>query len=157
MPKDNSLATKTKNTVRDRERLIARLRDIHQTDNIALMYFVNNYYKDEVSFALNTGSDKNVEFSVVSFKDPSVIAHEFLHLFGATDMYVSPLDKKRKQIKFRQHFQQLYPNEIMTNTQRNIDGLIISDFTKYLIGWDKELSSDLQKMYMKKGWKAASY
>lgn len=157
LPRDNAKTTKTKNTMRDRERLIARLRDIHKTDNIALMYFVNNYYKDELSLAMNTSSDRNVEFSIISFKDPSVIAHEFLHLFGAMDMYVSPFDKKRKQVKFRQRLQQAYPNEVMTNTERNLDSLVISDFTKYLIGWEKELAPEYQKMYMKKGWKAASY
>jgi len=154
---DNSKMTMTRNTMRDSERLIARLRDIHKTDNIALIYFVNNYYKDEVSMALNTDSDRHVEFSIVSFKKPSVIAHEFLHLFGAMDMYVSPFDKKRGVKKFRQQFNNLYPNEVMTNTQRNIDSLIISDFTKYLIGWNKKLPDNYQSAYRRKGYKAAEY
>lgn len=157
LPKENSKSIGMKNTLRDRERLIARLRDIHKTDNIAIMYFVNNYYKDELSVALNTNSDKNVEFAVVSFKNPSVIAHEFLHLFGAEDMYVTSFDKKKKDKNIRMKFNKMFPNEIMTNSSRNLDSLVISDFTKYLIGWDKELAPQYQKEYMRKGWKAAAY
>ncbi|MEY4604546.1 MAG: hypothetical protein RIT43_1838 [Bacteroidota bacterium] len=156
LPKDNSKSTRTKNNLRNKERLIARLRDIHQTDNVALVYFVNNYYKDEASFAFSTSSDKNVEFAVVSYKNPSVIAHEFLHLFGAEDMYVTPFDKKIER-KYHEKLSAMFPDEVMTNSLRNLDSMQISDFTRYLIGWDKELSDNFQKPYMRKGWKAARY
>jgi hypothetical protein len=156
LPKENSTSTRIKNNLRNRERLIARLRDYHQTDNVALVYFINNYYKDEVSLAFNTDSDRNVEFAVVSYKNPSVIAHEFLHLFGAEDMYVTSFDKKLQK-KYHEKLNALYPNEVMTNSQMNLDSMEISDFTKYLIGWDKELSENFQRPYMRKGWKAARY
>jgi hypothetical protein len=142
LPRDKNQTTKTRNNLRDTERLIARLRDIHKTDNIALLYFVNNYFKDELSLALNTDHDKNVEYGVISFKNPAVIAHEFLHLFGAMDMYVSSLDKKIIEKKIKLQMNKRFPNEVMTNSPKSLDDLMISDFTKYLIGWDKELSSD---------------
>ena len=142
LPRDKNQTTKTRNNLRDTERLIARLRDIHKTDNIALLYFVNNYFKDELSLALNTDHDKNVEYGVISFKNPAVIAHEFLHLFGAMDMYVSSLDKKIREKKIKLQMNKRFPNEVMTNSPKSLDDLMISDFTKYLIGWHKELSSD---------------
>lgn len=157
LPRNNNKLTKSSNNMRDTEHLIARLRDIHRTDNIALIYFVNNYFKDEISLALNTDHDKHVEYGIVSFKNPSIIAHEFLHLFGAIDMYVSSFDKKNREKKIKIQMHQRFPNEIMTNSLKPMESLYISDFTKYLIGWTKELSANYQIAYMRKGWKAASY
>ena len=54
---DTSKITRTKIQPKNRERLIARLRDKHKTDNVALLYFINNYYKDEISVALHIASD----------------------------------------------------------------------------------------------------
>lgn len=93
---DTSTLTKTKIKPKDREKLLARLRDLHQTDNVGLIYFINNFYSDEVSVVLHASEDYTPEYGVVSFKNPGVIAHEFLHLFGATDLYLSPFDKKKK-------------------------------------------------------------
>ncbi|NJK95151.1 MAG: hypothetical protein HC905_09780 [Bacteroidales bacterium] len=89
-PADSSRIVKTPNNLKDRERLIARLRDIHKTDHIALMYFINNYFSEEISVSLDNKSNSNIEFSIVSFKKPAVIVHEFLHLFGAWDLYITP-------------------------------------------------------------------
>lgn len=144
--KDTATVTKTKIKPKDRERLIARLRDIHKTDNVALMYFINNYYTDEISVALHTGHDDNPEYAVVSFKQPSIIAHEFLHLFGALDLYISPFDQKRKVIKRKEFAKKEFPDEIMAFYYRDIESLSISPITKYLLSWDKELSKEHQHL-----------
>jgi hypothetical protein len=139
LPPDTSKVVKTKSKTTDRERLIARLRALHQTDNIALMYLINNYHTDEMSLTLDANSNQNVEYSIVSYKYPSVFAHEFLHLFGAWDLYITPFDSKRKAIKRKKVAMELFPNEVMAFAYRNIESLEISPFTKYTIGWSKEL------------------
>ena len=137
--KDTSRLVKTKNKLSDRERLIARLRAIHRTDNIALMYLINNYHTDEMSLTLDANSNHNVEYCIVSYKYPSVFAHEFLHLFGAWDLYITPFDNKRKAVKRKNMAMEMFPNEIMAFAYRRIESLEISPFTKYTIGWINEL------------------
>ncbi len=157
LPKDTSNVTNIKNNLKTRERLIARLRDIHRTDKVVLMYFVNNYYKDEISLTLDISDDNNVEFSIVSFKNPSVIAHEFLHVFGAYDLYLTPFDTKKKVQKKKDKLMEMFPNEIMAFAHRNLNSLTISDFSKYLIGWRKELPEEYQKLLLDKGYFAVEY
>jgi len=154
---DTSVITKTKIRPFDRERLIARLRDIHGTDNVALMYFINNYYTNEISLALHTGSHDNPEYAVVSYKTPAVIAHEFLHIFGALDLYITPFDKKKKAVKQKAFAMKEFPNEIMAFAYRGLDSLDISPFTKYLIGWERELDDRYKQMIIGKKVKVASY
>jgi len=139
LSKDTSRLVKTKNKLSDRERLIARLRAIHRTDNIALMYLINNYHTDEMSLTLDANSNHNVEYCIVSYKYPSVFAHEFLHLFGAWDLYITPFDNKRKAVKRKNMAMEMFPNEIMAFAYRRIESLEISPFTKYTIGWTTEL------------------
>jgi hypothetical protein len=47
------------------------------------MFFVNNYFKADISIAMNTLSSDDIEFAIVSYKYPAEIAHNFLHLYGA--------------------------------------------------------------------------
>ena len=157
LPKDTSPMTNIKNDLKTRERLIARLRDIHKTDKVALMYLINNYYTDEVSVTFDISADNNVEYSIVSFKNPSVIAHEFLHLFGAYDLYLTPFDTKKKEKKKKEKLMAMFPDEIMAYAHRNIDSLKISGFTKYLIGWENELSQEYQTLLFDKGYFAVKY
>lgn len=157
LPKDTSLVIKTPNKANDRERLIARLRDIHKTDNIALMYFINNYFTNEVSVTLDINSFQNVEFSIVSFKKPAVISHEFLHLFGAWDLYVTPFDNKRSAIQKKKQAMELFPNEVMAFAYRDIDSLEISQFTKYAIGWEKQLDKRYSDLILGKRLKPIKY
>lgn len=143
---DTSSLVKTKVVIKDRERLIARLRDIHKTENVALLFFINNYFMDDLSAVLHSGSnDDNAEYGIVSYKTPAVIAHEFLHLFGALDLYITPWDNKRKGKKKKEWAMKEFPNEIMAFTHRHIDSLEISQFTRYLIGWDKSLNEEYRK------------
>ena len=115
-PEDTSTIASTRNAITNRERLIARLRDKHNTDNIVLMYFINNYFTDEISLAMFTSADVKTEFGIISFKYPSVIAHEFLHVFGALDLYISPFERKKKAVKKRVAIMKAYPNEVMAYT-----------------------------------------
>ncbi|MBN1144503.1 MAG: hypothetical protein JXA72_08765 [Bacteroidales bacterium] len=157
MPRDTSPITNIKNDLKNRERLIARLRDHYQTDHVALMYFINNYYSDEISATFDISNDNNVEFSIVSFKNPSVIAHEFLHLFGAYDLYLTQYDVKKRDKKKKDKLMEMFPNEVMAFAHRNLSSLNISDFTKYLIGWKKEMPVEYQRLLLKKGYFTAKY
>lgn len=157
LPDDTSDVILSKNRSNNRERLIAKLRNKYKTDNVALIFFINNYFENEVSVAFHTSSGTETEFAVVSNKQPAVIAHEFLHLFGAWDLYLSPFDRsvfakfrKRKAMK-------RYPNEIMAFAHRDIDSLNISPLTKYLIGWDNKLEDGEGKMFIKRRWKLLEY
>ncbi len=154
---DTSVHTKTKIQPLNRDKLIARLRDIYKTDNVALMYFINNYYTDEISVALHTAVDNNIEYAIVSFKNSPVIAHEFLHLFGALDLYISPLDKDKKAKKSKKFAMQEFPNEIMAFPYRKLEKLDICPFTKYLIGWSDSLDNKYKEMLIGKKIKLEVY
>lgn len=157
LPNDTSKVILTKNKSNDRERLIAKLRNYYKTDNIAVLYFINNYYENEISVALHTGSSVETEYAIVSTKEPSVIAHEFLHLFGAWDLYLSPFDRKLfLRVKKRKAMKK-YPNEVMAFTHKRLDSLEISPLTQYLIGWDNKLEKNEGKLLIKRRWKLLEY
>jgi len=129
---------------KNKERLIAYLRDKHKLESVALLLLVNNYYKDDISLPVNTMNSDDVEFAIVSFKYPSVIAHNFLHLFGAADLCESVYRKNTKNIQFAAGE---FPDAIMQNVYaKNIDDLNISPFTKYLIGWTDTLESKYNEL-----------
>lgn len=154
---DNSEITRTKIKPKNRERLIARIRDINNTDNVALMYFINNYYKDEISIAMHTSSNDLPEYAIVSFKNPQVIIHEFLHLFGALDLYINPFLDGKKNAKRKAFAMKEFPNEIMAFTHKNLDSLELGPFTKYLIGWDNKLEKKYSEMLVGKKINLAKY
>ena len=156
-PPDTSRVVKTKNEITDRERLIARLRNIYSTDNVVLMYFLNSYHQDDISLALFTSSREKTEFSIVTFKKPAVISHEFLHIFGAFDLYISPFDRKKRALKSKLQIMKLYPNEIMAFTDRQIEKLDISPLTKYLIGWTPDLNDKDKELLFGKNIKVYKY
>jgi hypothetical protein len=157
LPPDTSKIITTKNTLADKERLVARIRDIYKTDNVALLYFLNNYYKDEISIALNTNSQTEIEYSIISFKKPSIIAHEFLHLFGAWDLYISPFEGNKEEKKKKEFAMKEFPNEIMAFAYRDIDSLEISPFTRYCIGWEKSLDKRYADMILGNNIKPVKY
>lgn len=154
---DTSKHTKTKNVPKDRVSLIARLRDIYKTDNVALFYCLNNFFTDEISLALHTGENISIEYSILSFKETSVIAHEFLHLFGAIDLYHTPFESNRKMIRRKNFVMKEFPNEIMAFPFRNIYSLEISPLTKYTIGWENTLDQKYAEMIAGRKIKIASY
>lgn len=147
LPKDTSGIIGTVNRITNRERLIARLRDLYKTDNVALLYFINNYYQEEISVAIHTSSHSEIEYGIVSFKSPAVIAHEFLHLFGAWDLYISPFLKKQKTYFKKEMAEKIFPDEVMAFAYRDLESLTISPFSKYLIGWDDEMDEKYLKHF----------
>ncbi len=122
---------------RNKERLVAYLRDEKQVESVALLYMVNNYYKNDISIALNTMGHEDVEFAIVSYKYPAVIAHNILHLFGAADLSKTIFRRNEKKIALAKEF---FPNDIMQYDERgNINSLEIDELTRYLIGWTPKL------------------
>jgi hypothetical protein len=122
---------------RNKERLVAYLRDANNVESVALFYMVNNYYKTDISVQMNTMNTEDVEFAIVSYKYPSEIAHNLLHLYGAADMYNTVYRQNSKKTKF---LQSEFPDEIMLDPYgKNIWDLTISDYTKYLIGWSNKI------------------
>jgi hypothetical protein len=157
LPDDTASFILTKNKSNDRERMIAKLRNVYETDNIAVMYFINNYFENEISVALHTASNVKTEYCVVSTKKPAVIAHEFLHLFGAIDLYVSPFDRKLRQRAKKRKAIKRYPKEIMAFTYKRLDSLEISPMTQYLIGWESKLSPKEYHIVSKRRWRFLEY
>jgi hypothetical protein len=126
----------TRNRIRNTERLMAALRDKYKTDNVALMIFVNGYYEHDPSFALYTESNgPRTEYCLMTTKNPAVIAHEFLHLFGAVDLYPT---MRFANFNFAD-IDKNYPNEIMRIQHKEISKLEISPITQYLIGWKDDM------------------
>lgn len=157
LPKDTSSIILTPNKMEDRERLIARIRDIHKTDNVVLMFFINNYYTEEISIAVDSRTNGMPEFSIVSFKNPAVIAHEFLHLFGAIDLYTNPLYRNKIVMKNKYEILKDFPNEIMAFSHNRIETLEIGAITQYHIGWKKELDEKYKNLLFGKRRKIIKY
>ena len=144
--------------IKGRDDLIYNLRKIYKTDNIALMFVLNNPIREESSVTFhnqNTFSNNNSsEYTIISqSKKPAVFAHEFLHLFGAMDFYNVnyqhiKIDKKLRKKYGRKHASvgagsnnktyilREHPNAIMKNINLEVlDSLEITPITQYLIGW----------------------
>ncbi len=133
---------------RNKERLVAFLRDENKVESVALFFLVNNYYKSDVSMPVNTFSTEDIEFVIVSYKYPSEIAHNFLHLYGAADMYKSLLRRNERNIRT---LARLYPGEVMQEAYgKNLKDLTISNYTKYLIGWNETLDPSLEPLMIDK-------
>ncbi len=123
-----------------KERLIAHFRDEYSVESVALMFFVNNYFRDDISIAINTMNTDDVEFAIVSYKYPVEIAQYFLKLFGAIDLHQSYERNSKRKIKLaRDHF----PNDIMQDTDlKELQKVTIGDFTAYMLGWTDTLSDE---------------
>jgi hypothetical protein len=122
---------------KNKERLVAYLRDANNVESVALIFMVNNYYRDDISVYLNTYNTDDVEFAIVSYKYPTDIAHNILCLYGAAPMYKSIYRKNDKKINFAQSE---FPNEIMLDPYaKRIKDLEIGPVTQYLIGWSDKL------------------
>lgn len=122
---------------RNKERLIAYLRDEYKVESVALLLMVNNYYKTDISLQINTMSSDDIEFAIVSYKYPSEIAHNILHLYGAADLHKTLYRRNEKKIK---KLAELLPNEIMQDPYaKNIKDMEMSEYTRYLIGWQDNI------------------
>lgn len=121
----------------NKERLIALLRDEYHVESVALLFMINNYFRSDISIGINTLHNDDVEFSVVSYKYPSEIAHNFLHLYGAADLGESHFRRSQAKIKLAK---EAFPDDIMSEVYaRPLSGLKIDEFTAYMIGWTEEL------------------
>lgn len=156
-PEDTSQIVLTDIRPNSREKLIAKLRNQYKTDNIALMFFINTYFENEMSITFHASSGTETEYAIVAEKQPAVIAHEFLHIFGAWDLYISPFDKGFVTKMRKRKAMQRYPDEIMAFAYRGIDSLTISPLTSYLIGWDKTMDEKASKGFVKRRWKLLEY
>jgi len=124
---------------KNKERLIAQLRDDYAVESVALMFFVNNYFRNDISIALNTMETADVEFSIVSYKYPAEISKYFLKLFGGVDLNKSHERRSNRKVKIAREF---FPNDIMQDVNaKNLTNLDIGSFTAYMIGWSNELES----------------
>ncbi len=131
---------RTQKTPATKERLIAFLRDEYEVESVALVFMLNNYYRNDISLAVNTLHDNDTEFCIVSYKYPSEIAHTYLNLYGAVDLYESPFRRSNRKIKLAQ---KLYPTDIMQDPNaKKINDLEIGEFTKYMIGWSDDLPEE---------------
>ena len=132
LPKSEATSITTANRAKDRERLIAALRDQYKTESVALMYFVNHYYQTESSFTLYSGvryPTNPIEYAIVSDKSPNTILHEFLHLFGAMDLY-----------NYNAAFLEEYlGGALMAYPSKNMTQLQISGINAYMLGWRNEM------------------
>lgn len=135
VPKRSSSKVGTSLKVYNTERLIAALRDNYETDNIALMFFVNGYVEDYPSVTLNAEIDSRVEYSIITKKNPSIIAHEFLHLFGALDLYPNHNFPTFNYAELANR----HPNELMRIQHKDIQKLSLSPISQYYIGWQDTL------------------
>ncbi len=136
---------------RNKERLVAFLRDENKVESVALFYLVNNYYKSDISIPMNTYNTEDVEYAIVSYKYPSEIAHNFLHLYGAADMYQTILRRNAKNIE---ELARRFPDEVMQDPYgKKLNELEISDLTKYLIGWNDRLDPESQHLMKDKRFK----
>jgi hypothetical protein len=128
-----------------KERLIAYIRNKEKTESVALMFFVNNYYKNDLSVCIKSPDD--VEYCIVSYKYPVVIAHEFLHLFGASDLYRQLYQKQKNKRLALKYF----PNDIMLKTEdKSLGSVEIGELEKYLIGWQDTIDPKYNKLLIEK-------
>ena len=127
-----------------KERLIAFLRDEYQVESVALLFLVNNYFKTDISLGINTLHNDDVEFSVVSYKYPSEIAHNFLHLYGAADLHKTHFRRSKRNLKLAESS---FPDDIMSEVYaRPLNELEIGPYTQYLIGWSEELDREYEPL-----------
>lgn len=129
---------------KNKERLIAFLRDQNSVESVALILMVNNYYRDDISVPVNIYNTKDVEFAIVSYKYPSEIAHNILTLYGAAPLYKSTYRKNDKKIALAQ---QEFPKDIMQDPYaKNIKELNLGPLTRYLIGWTENLDNQYHSL-----------
>lgn len=129
---------------RNKERLAAHLRDEKQVESIAILYMVNNYFRDDISIAVNQMDTEDIEFAIVSYKYPASIAQNILNLFGASDLSKNVYRRNEKKIKLAKEF---FPKDIMQDVYaKSLNDLEIGEYTQYLIGWTTHLDPKYQPL-----------
>lgn len=124
---------------------VARLRNQYQLESVVLLFVHKpDKLKNNILFTLNTLNNEDIEYSVLSFNQPSIIAEQILELFGAAIMQYDVKRKKQKEIDIliEDHF----PNEIMVNPFTSLQNSEIGAVTAYLIGWKPEYDAQFKPL-----------
>jgi hypothetical protein len=123
------------------------LRDKFKCENVAIMFFVNGYYEDHPSISFNTNTlDQKVEYSIITNKNPAVIAHELMHLFGAVDLYPNFNFPNFNFLELKEK----HPNEIMLVQHKEINKLNVSPISSYFLGWQDTLDKSNTRLLFHK-------
>lgn len=124
---------------------VARLRNQYQVESVVLMFVHKpDKLKNNILFTLNTLNNEDVEYSVLSFNQPSIIAEQILELFGAAIMQYDVKRKKQKEIDIL--IESNFPNEIMVNPFAPIRKAEIGEVTQYLIGWKSDYDEQFKPL-----------
>lgn len=126
---------------------LSKIRNEYRSESVALIFILNNYYKEDYNFSFNTTSNDNIEYSIISTKRPNLIAQNILNLFGAPYLYHHPMTLNKGATN---KLQKIFDNDIMANTTGNILQMEIGSVTKYFIGWSDELEEEYEKMVKEK-------
>jgi len=132
------------NQPKDKERLIARLRDEYNVESVALYYILSPTKKeDNNSVVVNTMSNKDVEYTITTYRYPSVFCYQFLQLFGAASLLADPNERpsRNQELALKE-----FPDDVMVTPGRPLKDLTISSFTKYTIGWTNDLDPKYYKL-----------
>lgn len=133
--------------IKNKESLMLALRDKYKYENVSLLFFVNGYYEDHPSYTFYSATNgPNIEYSIITSKNPAVISHEILHLFGAVDLYPNSQYPNFNYVKITQ----AYPNEIMRIQHKELRKLTISPITAYFVGWQDTLDDVNQQLLLHK-------
>lgn len=133
--------------IEDMESFQLALRDHLGSADVAVMFFVNGFFEEHQSFSYHTQSvDYNTEYSIITTKNPAVIAHELMHLFGAVDLYPNRHFPNFNYSKIAK----VYPNEIMRIQHKEISKLEVSPITSYFLGWQDSLSESDNRLLLHK-------
>jgi hypothetical protein len=131
---------------KNKERLAAFLRDEKQVESVAMLYMVNNYYRDDISLVVNHLDTEDIEFAIVSYKYPAIIVQNILNLFGAADLSKTLYRRNEKKVKLAKEF---FPRDIMQDVYaKSLKDLEIGEYTRYLIGWTDRLDPKYQSLLM---------
>lgn len=131
----------------DTEKLIIALKDKYKTDNIAVCFMLNNYYKSDISLNMNMLSNVTPEYFINSYKNPILITQQILNLFGSLNLYRSPKDEE-KLAENDPLINRDFPNEVMLmQDNKHLSQLSIGPVTQYLLGWTNNVDHKYNKVF----------
>jgi hypothetical protein len=131
----------------DTEKLMVALKEKYKTDNIAVCFMLNNYYKTDISLNMNVFDNLTPEYFINSYKDPKLITQQILNLFGGLFFFRSPKDEK-KQGQNDELIEKDFPKDVMLmHEDANLSELVISPVTQYLLGWTNSIDKKYNKVF----------
>lgn len=130
--------------VKNKERLIAKLRNIYGVESVVLMFVHKPEGIDHFYHNFNSMTNEDVEFMVTTYKSPTVLAYQVLDLFGAAPLMYSKTKKKEK-VSW-EFVQDNFPKDIMAGLGKRINQLEIGHYTQYLIGWHRNYKEEYKQL-----------